>query len=39
MFKYSRVVHSTLRARIKKGLRTRVYVNATMKFIFLPIIG
>lgn len=39
MFKDSKVVHNTLRARIKKGLRTRLNVNTTMTFIFLLITG
>lgn len=39
MFKDSKVAHNTLRARIKKGFRTRLYVNTTMTFIFLLITG
>ena len=39
MFKDSKVVHNTLRARIKKGFRTSLNVNTIMTFIFLLITG
>lgn len=39
MFKDSRVVHSIPKARVNKGLKTRLYVNSTMIFIFLLVTG